>query len=435
MSYFDPTLPEELRAAFGAAAAAVPPLELDAVCAVIEGALDATAAHDLLRILRSTPIAAGPLGQVHRSTLSDGTAVAVKVQRPDVAAELARDLEPATVATRLAAWFRGGAPLGTLAEELAAAVRAEADFTLTAQHQDRFWWLYASHPIIVVPTVQRTHSSARVLTTDFMTGVRLDKHLLSKPSQEARDRAGAALFDFYIGTMFEQRVYSCDPHPDNHVFLPDGRIAVVDFGSVRELLPLHAGRITGLTHALWSEQPELIQRALVALGVANADEPLDEDFTMALLRAAYGPMLRDEVTTFDPRPAVTLNDVIGRWRRADATPPSAELYFLLRLALGLGALLGQLGARANWRARLQALLKAHPQPSFDVVLVKPGKNAITTARELRDATGLPLREVEYLMNKSPQTIKQSVPREEAEALRERLEKAGAQVEIKLVSVQ
>jgi large subunit ribosomal protein L7/L12 len=52
------------------------------------------------------------------------------------------------------------------------------------------------------------------------------------------------------------------------------------------------------------------------------------------------------------------------------------------------------------------------------------------ARALLDATGLPLREIEHLMNRSPQTIKQAIPRAEAEALRVRLEEAGARVEIR-----
>ena len=53
-------------------------------------------------------------------------------------------------------------------------------------------------------------------------------------------------------------------------------------------------------------------------------------------------------------------------------------------------------------------------------------------RALRDATGLPLRQIEHFVKQSPQTIKQAVPRAEAEALRLRLEQAGAQIELKLV---
>ncbi|HEX8951808.1 MAG TPA: ribosomal protein L7/L12, partial [Polyangia bacterium] len=143
----------------------------------------------------------------------------------------------------------------------------------------------------------------------------------------------------------------------------------------------------------------------------------------------YGPMLRDEVAAFDPPPR-TLADLLAHKGRA---PASAELLFVARTALGLATLLAQLGARANFRQRLHALLSGYPQPSFDVVLLHPGDSAITMARALLDATGLPLREIEYMITRSPQTIKQAIPRAEAEALRVRLEQAGAQVEIKLAS--
>jgi predicted unusual protein kinase regulating ubiquinone biosynthesis (AarF/ABC1/UbiB family) len=433
LSYIDPGLPEELRAAFGALGKAASPLSLDAVCTVIENELGA-AAREVLRTLRSSPIATSALAQVHRSTLLDGTPVAVKVRHPDVKERLGRDLVPA-LADRLASWFRGAGSLAAVAKQLGDCVQQECDYTLTAQRQERFWWLFASHPTVVVPSVMRAFSSAGVLTSEFVTGVRLEKFLASRPSQEVRDRVGQALFDFYVGTLFEHGLYDCDPHPDNHVLLPDGRVAFVDFGCAREAEPAVVSRVAALTHALWADEPELIRRALVALGLADADEPDVDDFTRSVIHAAFGPMLRDEVAVFAPRPQPGLADVLQRWRKTSLPIVSIELLFLLRTALGVATLLGQVGARANWRQRLQALLGTHPQPSFDVVLLHPGKSTIVMARELRDATGLPLREIEYIMTKSPQTIKQALPRAEAEALRVRLEKAGARIELKLVSIR
>jgi ribosomal protein L7/L12 len=139
-------------------------------------------------------------------------------------------------------------------------------------------------------------------------------------------------------------------------------------------------------------------------------------------------MLRDEVAAFEP-PPMTLADLIRQKRNS---PASADQLFIARAGLGLATTMAQLGARANFRQRMHGLLSAWPQPSFDVVLLHPGDSAITMARALLDATGLPLREIEQLIKRSPQTIKQAIPRAEAEALRVRLEQAGAQVEIKLV---
>ncbi len=419
MAYLDPTLPEALRAAFAPLDATPAPLSLDEVSTIIETDFGADA-RDLLHTLRSTPIAAGAIAQVHRSTLPDGTPVAVKVQRPGAAEEVARALQTDALAARLAPWL-GDGPLDVLAAELRDGAVQACDFARTAERHERLWWLFASHGSIVVPQLKRTWSSTRVLTSELAGGAPLAKFLATGPSQETRDRAGLALFDFYAGTLFEHGLYSADPDPANHLFFPDGRVAFVDFGGVREPAPGLVAQLAALTHALSAGEAELVARAAAALGLDAADDEL--------VRVLYGPMLRDEVAAFEP-PPLTLADLVPRAH----APPTAELIFLCRTALGLATLLSQLGARANFRRRLHALLSAWPQPSFDVVLLHPGDSAITMARALLDATGLPLREIEYIINRSPQTIKQAIPRAEAEALRVRLEQAGAQIEIKLVSL-
>ena len=332
------------------------PLSLDEVATILEADFGA-AARELLHTLRSTPFAVGAVAQVHRATLSDGTPVAIKVRRPEAA----------------------------------------CDFSLAAQRQERLWWLFAGHPSVVVPALKRAWCSARVVTSDFVSGATLDEWLATRPNDEARNRAGEALFDFYVGTPLEQGLYFGDVDPGNQLFLPDGRVAFVSFAGVREAAPGCMARLAALTHTVWG---------------GGGDE---------VVRALYGPMLRDEVAAFAP-PAPELL----------ARVPAAELREIARTAIELASLMAQVGARANFRRRLDALLSAYPQPAFDVVLVDPGDSAITMARALLDATGLPLREIEVMIKRSPQTIKQAVPRAEAEALRGRLEQAGARVEIKLV---
>jgi predicted unusual protein kinase regulating ubiquinone biosynthesis (AarF/ABC1/UbiB family) len=335
---------------------ATEPLSLDEVATTIEADFGA-AARELLHTMRSTPIAVGDAAQVHRATLSDGTPVAVKVRRS----------------------------------------AAASDFSLAAQRHERYWWLFAGHRSVVVPALKRAWCSARVVTSDFVSGATLEEWLATRPNDEARNRAGEALFDFYVGMAFEHGLYFAEVDPGNQLFLPDGRVAFVSFGGVREAAPGCMARLAGLTHTVWG---------------GGGDE---------LVRALYGPMLLDEVAAFAPPSP----ELVARGQ-------AVELRETARVVHGLMTLMAQVGARANFRRRLDALLSAYPQPAFDVVLVDPGDSAITMARALLDATGLPLREIEVIIKKSPQTIKQAVPRAEAEALRVRLEQAGARVEIKLV---
>jgi predicted unusual protein kinase regulating ubiquinone biosynthesis (AarF/ABC1/UbiB family) len=430
LGHIDLGLSEDLRTAFDALHAQAQPLTLEALREILEADLG-PAARELLDGLEPTPTTAGPIGQVHRATLPDGTPVAVKVRYPGISDTIDRDLAPATLSARLASWFPGSAQLDALAGPLHDRVLAECDFARAAERQDRFWWLFAVHPTVVVPSVHRAHSSPNVLTTTTVTGASLDAYLRSNPDQVSRDRAGEALFDFFMGALFQHGLYKCDPDPANYLFLPDGRLALVDFGCVRELDPAFVAKLAALTHSLWADERELFVRALADLDIVPKGEADGSDSARSLLRAAFGPLSRDEVSTFDTNGESTLAEALRRWRDAQGPILSGELFFVLRMASGLSRVLGQLGARANWHQRLQALLQTYPKPSFDVVLLDPGVSPIVMVRELREATGLPLREIEYIMKMIPQTIKQAIPRADAEALRVKLESAGARVEIKL----
>jgi ubiquinone biosynthesis protein len=417
----DRDLPVELRLV-----SEVPePLPLESVYAIIEADFGTTAG-ELLHTLRSTPVAIDSAGQTHRSKLRDGTAVLVKIRRPDTDARLTAALAPKTVAARLKSWFQRASAVDALATELAAHVTRIHDYDLVAQRQDRFSWLFAGDANVVVPTIKRAWCSPRVLTSEQVSGATLTAFLAAQPAAEARDRAGAALFDFYLGTLFEHGLYAADPDVAHQIFLPGGRVACTDFASVREPATALIAQLAALTHALASGDRPLLAHAIETLG-----PPADEsDFVASLLVDIYGPLLRNHVAAFTPWTGPTTTELLTRWRQTRQALPSAELLFLLRMVIGLRTMLGQLGARANWYQRLHERLRAYPQPTFDVVLVSPGDSAIPLARALLDATGLPLREIEYLMKKSPQTIKQALPRAEAEALRLRLEEAGAEVTLK-----
>ena len=67
---------------------------------------------------------------------------------------------------------------------------------------------------------------------------------------------------------------------------------------------------------------------------------------------------------------------------------------------------------------------------YDLVLVDPGLHLIAVIRELRDATGLELRDVKALVDECPRTIELALPRPDADALRVRLESAGARVDLR-----
>ena len=73
---------------------------------------------------------------------------------------------------------------------------------------------------------------------------------------------------------------------------------------------------------------------------------------------------------------------------------------------------------------------AEEKTEFDVVLVEAGANKINVIKEVRAITGLGLKEAKDLVEGAPKTVKEGAPKEEAEAIKAKLEAAGAKVELK-----
>jgi large subunit ribosomal protein L7/L12 len=70
------------------------------------------------------------------------------------------------------------------------------------------------------------------------------------------------------------------------------------------------------------------------------------------------------------------------------------------------------------------------QTEFDVVLQGPGEKKIQVIKVVRAATGLGLKEAKALVDEAPNSVKEALSREDADALKAQLEEAGASVELK-----
>ena len=201
-----------------------------------------------------TPIAAASIAQVHAATLMSGARVVVKVRRPDVSQTVDRDLD---ITRRLAArlerstsWGRAVGAAG-LAAGFAAALREELDLRVEAANMTSVAAAPDSRGSdgIAIPVPYQPLCTARVLVME-----RLDGRPLAAidPGTPAGVRAALArsLLDCLLRQVMLEGTFHADPHPGNVLLLADGRLGLLDFGSV--------GRIdAGLRTAL--------QRLLLAL--------------------------------------------------------------------------------------------------------------------------------------------------------------------------
>lgn len=73
---------------------------------------------------------------------------------------------------------------------------------------------------------------------------------------------------------------------------------------------------------------------------------------------------------------------------------------------------------------------AEEKTEFDVILLDAGANKINVIKAVREITGLGLKEAKEATEKTPNTLKESVSKEDAENFKKKLEEAGAKVEVK-----
>lgn len=433
LSYVDVALPPDARDALSALQEHSRPIGVGDVHEVLRRDLG-RAADPILRTLSPKPLASASIAQVHRAELEDGTPVAVKVQYPTVATVIRRDFEPAALGSGLISFIYGGTGSRRFVDEARERFLMECDFRHEAAMQERFGALYADDDTIVIPRVYAAHSSERVLTMDLVEGDDLEAFLASGPDQDTRDRAGAALFRFYLGTLFTHGVFNCDPHPGNLRFLPDGRVAILDHGCAQALDDGFLTKLADLTQAVHSDEEERLHKALIALEVVGPATRYDRPRMRELMRSYYGPMLRDDDVVFRDGDGLKMRGITSRGDLLRGGLPG-EFLFLLRVRIGLASVLARLGTRANWyrlerdavAQHFERMADAADPRAWHVVVNAIGGDRLTLLRTLNDDDpAFGVAAFERLLDELPATLPRMLRHAEADALLARVTGAGAE---------
>ena len=179
------------------------------------------------------PLAAASIGQVHRARTSDGEDVVVKVQRPDISRTIEVDLEIMMHIAGLMERHVEGWDIQRptrIVEEFARTIEKELDYTLEAAYMERFAKQFANDPMVYVPKVYREVTSARVLTMEYIDGVKASD--IERLEKEGLDRRIIAQrgFNLIMRQIFTYGFFHADPHPGNIFVLPDNVICYLDFG-------------------------------------------------------------------------------------------------------------------------------------------------------------------------------------------------------------
>ncbi len=430
--YADSGVPPALRPAFAALETHAQAVPVAHMRAVLDKELGPRA-DELWTTMSWTPVAVGTLGQVYRAEL-DGTPVAVKIRYPDIERTIRLDFRPAALGSQaMDAFRRRGRRGDATIKEIMGRILDECDYRQEAERQQAFAHAFDEHPVITVPQIFSEYSTPAVLTTELAEGQHLDEYLATKPNVEARERAGLALFDFYVGSLFVLGAYNSDPHAGNYIFTDDGRVVVFDHGAGRTFSSVPISAIRYLGQAMLSDDWAGVREALGALGIVPSRERLDEAPLRRVLTWLFEPMLAPDESQWTLPNAEEVGAITKCVREYKAIELPSELVFLIRLRVALSAVLARLGVQANWREVLGAHLQGDfflRPPPLDVVLVEPGPRPIELLRVLRDELGGAVTEAKALIDAVPCVVRSELDRDVARAVGARLTAAGAKVDLR-----
>ena len=275
----------------------VPPEPWEPVRAQIEAELDAPL-EELFATFDPIPIAAASLAQVHAATLSDGSEVVVKVQRPGIEATIETDLE---IIFDLARLLQARTPLGDIydlpeiAEDFATTLRAELDFYREGRNADRFRANFAGELYLYIPQVYWDYTTRRVLVLERIGGIKVDDVEALDSVGYDRHRVALLAARMIAKEILEDGFFHADPHPGNFVVMPGEVIGAMDFGMVGYLGQRERADLIRLYIVAMQQDEEGIVDQLIRMGAAagRVDRAgLQRDVTR-LLRKYYGLPLKE----------------------------------------------------------------------------------------------------------------------------------------------
>ncbi len=339
--------------------------------------------------LQTQPLAAASLAQVYRASLADGREIVLKVRRPGIRPTVEADLR---LLARLADIVAAEAPEmrryrpQEIVHQFTMSLRRELDFAAECRSAERIAAHFAADADIVIPGIHWQWSGERLNVQDYVAGIPgrnlaaadaagLDRKLLA--------RRGAVAV---LKMMLEDGLFHADPHPGNVFYLPDNRIAFIDFGMVGRLSEERRYEVAVLLHGLVTGDANAV--AEILLDWRDGGEPEPE---------ADAQRLRAEVDLFVDqykgvplkrlRLAEMLSDLLAILREHRlALPPDLSLLIKTFITLeGMGRQLDPDFDMASEAAPfLQRVLIAHRAPS---ALARRGWDALARAVDL--LTGLP----------------------------------------------
>ncbi|RXZ45273.1 ABC1 kinase family protein [Crenobacter cavernae] len=287
----------------------------------------------------NAPIGSASIAQVHRAELLDGTVVAVKLRRPGIVDKVEADLR---ILSHIAYLVELEFPDSRryqpteIVNQFARSLHRELDLAVEARNMDRFGRDFADDIDITVPRVYWPYTNAAVNVQDYVDGLPatqlgevtaagLDAVLLAKRGADA-----------VLRMILVNGFFHADPHPGNVFFLPENRLAFIDFGMVGRLSHARRDEIVDLLAALADRDERAMLDVLIEW---TGSSPVDETkfaYDIGEFMFAY-----EHVPLKNLNLSQLINDIMALVREHSIVLPS-ELTLLFKALITLEGLGRQL---------------------------------------------------------------------------------------------
>jgi len=220
--------------------------------------------HEAYAEIDSEPVASASLGQVYRARLSSGEEVAVKVQRPALAETISIDVAILYRLVKLTNRFvpkaNENADWEGMLHEFYSTIFEELDYVKEGRNADRFRYNFRTWRPVRVPKVFWSHTTARVLTLEFIHGTKVVDLEGLRARRISAVKVNRLLVRTYLKQLLEDGFFHADPHPGNLLVMDSGHLAFFDFGMVGRISPkLQSQMIDAFFHVVGRDVPGLGQ--------------------------------------------------------------------------------------------------------------------------------------------------------------------------------
>lgn len=268
----------------------VPPFPVETLRQIVTEELGAPP-ENLFAYFDPIPMASASIGQVHRVQLLDGQQAVLKVQRQSLGRQFYRDLGLMRFAAKTGLRFdrfyqdlRRALNLKgpnrparfdfrnwlEMADEFGRNLFSEIDYLVEGRNADRLRRLMRDRTDVRIPRVIWKHSGRRVLTLEYIEGIKIDRVEELKVHGIDPGQVGAILITCYLEQIILKRFFHADPHAGNLAVDTKGRLIIYDFGMVGEISEAQRRALLSCVLATVRRDAAGLVRSLVEMGVVRA---------------------------------------------------------------------------------------------------------------------------------------------------------------------